>query len=59
MQVNAVLVEDLVEQAKKRLKTRQNGVPKKNIRKRNDATKTVLSQNSIDLYKTLKACIRA
>ena len=33
MQVNAVLVEDLVEQAKKRLKTRQNGVPKKHPKK--------------------------
>ena len=33
MQTNAVLVEDLVEQAKKRLKTRQNGVPKKTSEK--------------------------
>ena len=33
MQINADLVEDLVEQAKKRLKMRQNGVPKKTSEK--------------------------
>ena len=59
MQVNAVLVKDLVEQAKKTPKNTAKWCAEKNIRKRNDATKTVLSQNSIDLYKTLKACIRA
>ena len=33
MQINADLVEDLVEQAKKHLKMRQNGVPKKTSEK--------------------------